>query len=171
MNKNNLFRFTLMFFSMLIPAFSASAQTSVSVLKPTHAKVLNAWLAVNKGWRLALEKDYGTEQLDYFRKQAGVKLLPFYVTKDFNRDRREDFAVILTDGKKYAAAIFNVPFVGAKPAFFTDEIEAGDIVYYNPYTNRLLIGPYASDAGFQMIPNGKTYKIKFFLMVEGKRRF
>lgn len=162
MNKNNLFRFALIFFSMLIPAFSASAQTSLSSLKPAHAKVLNTWLTANKDWRLTLEKDYGAAQLDFFRKQSGGKLLPFYVAKDFNRDRKEDFAVILTDGKKYAAAIFNAPFVGAKPAFFTDEIEAGDIVYYNPNTDRLLIGPYASDAGFQIIPNGKTYKIKFF---------
>lgn len=143
----------------------AAAQTSVSDLKPAHADVLKKWLATENGWRLAIEKDYGKDKLDFMRGNEGRVLRPFYVAKDFNGDRKEDFAVILINNRKrYAAAIFNAPFTTKaiqKPAFFTDKIEAGDIVYYNQNSNLLLIGPYASDSGFMLKPKGKTYKVEY----------
>ena len=146
-----------------LPAFAA-AQTAVSEVKPAHAAVLKKWLAAKKGWRLALEKDYGKDNLDYLRGNEEKILRPFYVVGDFNRDRKEDFAVILINNrKKYGIAVFNAPFNAKavqQPAFFTDGIETGDIIYYKKDSNLLLIGPYASDSGFILKPKGKTYKVE-----------
>lgn len=143
-----------------------SAQTAMSDLDAQHSAVLKDWLATKKGWRLALEKDYGKENLDFLREDGRTNLRPFYVVADFNRDKKEDFAVILINGRgKYAVAVFNAPFASKKiqqPAFFTDRIEARDIVYFNPNTKLLLVGPYASDAGFMLKPSGKTYKAAYF---------
>jgi len=143
---------------------SVSAQTSVSDVKSAHAAVLKTWLAKKAGWRLAVEKDYGKDNLEFLRGDP-VRRLPFYVAADFNGDQKEDFAVILTNArKKYAAVVFNAPFdseTPAPPAFFSSRIETGDIVYFNENSNVLLIGPYASDAGFMLKPDGKKYKTEF----------
>src|SRR5687767_10599625 len=150
---------------LIIPAF-ASAQTSLSDLKPAHADILKKWLATKKGLRLALEKDYGKDNLDYLRDNEEKTLRPFYAAGDFNGDKKEDFAVILISGRnKYAAAVFNAPFNAKgvqQPAFFAGRIEAGDIVLFTKKFEFLIIGPYASDAGFMLKPSGKTYKAEPF---------
>lgn len=163
MNSKFFVQTIFVLFSGTILIFPVEAQTSFADLEPLHSRVLNAWLKTKKGWRLALEKDYGAENLKFFREQTNAKLKPFYAARDFNGDRREDFAVILIKGARYAVAVFNAPFSKSKPAFYTDKIEAGDIVYFNPNLRRLLVGPYASDAGFQLIPKGKFYKVGFLL--------
>ncbi|MDQ2747060.1 MAG: hypothetical protein M3T96_07370, partial [Acidobacteriota bacterium] len=131
-------------------------------LKPAHSKILNEWLAAHKGWRLALGKDYGSEYLKNYRQQEGANAQPFYAVQDFNADKKEDFAVILIKGKMHAVIVFNAPFNAAKPAFFTTEIEADDILYYNKNSKLLLVGPYESDAGFMLKPRGKTYQAAYF---------
>lgn len=142
-----------------------SAQTGISDLKPLHAGVLRRWLATKPMWRLAAEKDYGQDNLDFFRQGEGASAQPFYAAEDFNKDGKKDFAVILSNGENaYAAAVFNAPFDPRKqqqPSFYTDKIEPGDIVYYNKSARLLLIGPYASDAGFALKPSGKTYKAEY----------
>lgn len=163
--KKNLYLFSIgvsLVSSCLMPANAAFAQTGVADLKPAHAAVLKKWLAANSGWRLALEKDYGKDNLNFLRQGEGDSARPFYVAEDFNRDKKEDFAVVLVKGKTFAAAVFNAPFSNSKPAFFTAKIESGDIVYFNRSTKLLLVGPYASDAGFMLKPTGKTYKAAYF---------
>jgi hypothetical protein len=159
-------KISFIFIILFLPAFQTFAQTSVSDLDPIHQTVLHKWLATQKGWRLALERDYEKESLDFLRLNE-KNARPFYVSEDFNGDRKKDFAVILINGrKKFAAAVFNAPFdlkKTQKPAFFTTRIDAGDIVIFNKNSNRLLIGPYASDAGFILEPNGKTYRAESML--------
>ncbi|MGI8788558.1 MAG: hypothetical protein ACR2HG_12445 [Pyrinomonadaceae bacterium] len=165
MNKKHFAVLGLLAMAFTLLPILANAQTSISDLNATHAAVLKNWLATKKGWRLALEKDYEKTNLELLRGED-KNLRPFYVAADFNHDKKEDFAVILTNGKgKCSVAVFNAPFDSKKvqsPAFFTDKIEAGDIVYFNENTKLLLVGPYASDAGFMLRPNGKTYKVAYF---------
>lgn len=165
----NMKIFRILILSILALSFLsifAAGQTSVSDLKPAHSEVLKKWLATKKGWRLALEKDYGKDNLDYLRSNEGRTLRPFYVAADFNRDKKEDFAVILVIGRnKYAAAVFNAPFSAKgvqQPAFFAGRMEAGDIVLFTKKSEFLIIGPYASDAGFMLKPSRKTYKAEPF---------
>lgn len=160
--------FRIFILSILALSFfpaSSAGQTSLSDLKTDHGAVLKKWLATKKGWRLALEKDYGKDNLNFLRSNERENLRPFYVAADFNRDRKEDFAVILVIGRgKYGAAVFNAPFNSKavqQPAFFTDEIEVGDIVYFNRNSRLLLVGPYASDTGFMLKPSGKAYKVEY----------
>ena len=149
----------------LLISFNVVAQTSnKSEMNPTDAAVLQKWLATKPSLRLATEGDYTKESLDFARQSEGENFAPFYLSKDFNGDRKEDFAVILTrkKGKKtFAVAVFNAPF-GRQPNFFSTQIEPGDVLYFNPNTKRLMVGPYASDAGFALKPTGKTYKIQTF---------
>lgn len=152
----------LVFISLFLFAVSTHAQKTVSDLDSIHQTVLNKWLATKKGWRLALEKDFNQERLKDLKADENRK--PFYVAEDFNGDRKKDFAVILINSRKqFSAAVFNAPFNLKKiqqPAFFANRIESGDIVYFNKSTKRLLIGPYESDAGFILEPNGKGYKVE-----------
>lgn len=145
------------FFSFSI---AANAQTGVSDLKSNHAEVLDKWLKTQTNWRLALEKDWDQERIVGFKSAENA--VPFYVAKDFNRDRKEDFAVILLKDGKYRVAVFNAPFSSAKPAFDSALLEPGDVLYYNKYSKSLIVGPYESDAGFQLKPSGKTYKVAGF---------
>ncbi len=152
-------------FSLFLAIFLASAfyingdaQTGANDLAPQHSAVLKSWLTTQKGWRLALEKDYDRERLGDFK--SAEKAMPFYSANDFNGDKKEDFAVILIKNGKFAVAVFNAPFAVKKPAFYSTELEIGDVLYFNKNTKGLLVGPYESDAGFALVPSGKTYKVK-----------
>lgn len=149
---------SLVWLALLIFAFTTNikAQQSADDLEPAHLAVLQAWLKTQTGWRLAIEKDYNQERLSDFKTAENA--MPFYVANDFNRDQRKDFAVVLTKNGKFAVAVFNAPFASKKPAFFSTGLETGDVLYFNKNTKRLLVGPYESDAGFQLVPSGRIYK-------------
>lgn len=151
------------FLFLFLLVVSANAQKTVSDLDSIHQTVLNNWLKTKKGWRLALEKDFDQQRLKDLRADENRR--PFYVAEDFNGDRKKDFAVILINSRKrFSAAVFNAPFNLKKiqqPAFFANPVEPDDIVYYNRYSKRLLIGPYESDAGIVLEPSGKGYKAEY----------
>ena len=153
---------------ILVVSVNAFSQTSSNgEINSKYADVLQKWLATRPALRLATEEDYAKKSLDFVRQSEGTSFVPFYLAKDFNGDEKEDFAVILTTAKgrkAFAVAVFNAPFGKQKrqPAFFTMAVERDDVLYFNPNTKRLLVGPYASDAGFALKPKGLTYKAERF---------
>lgn len=160
MKTKNCFLLCCAAFFAFFLAADSRAQTSLDKLKPAHQTILKTWLATQKRWRLALEKDYNSARLKDFKNAE--KAMPYYSAHDFNGDKKEDFAVILTKSGKFAVAVFNAPFAAEKPAFYSTELEADDILYFNKKSKLLLVGPYESDAGFMLKPSGKTYKPTYF---------
>jgi hypothetical protein len=124
-------------------------------LRPEHKPVLERWLKEKRYLRLATESDLtDKEDLGIWRKDWGKDFNPYYSIGDFNRDGKNDFAVLLIDLKnaqehKFAIAIFNAPFANKKgPNYFEDGyIDLGRcyIVYNQMAKRRLYLGVSESD--------------------------
>ena len=124
-------------------------------LRPEHKPVLERWLKEKRYLRLATESDCtDKENLEIWRKDWGKDFNPYYSIGDFNRDGKNDFAVLLADlknGEKqgFAIAIFNAPFGNKKaPNFFEDgyfDIGRCYIVYNQMEKRRLFLGMFESD--------------------------
>jgi len=124
-------------------------------LRPEHKPVLERWLKEKRYLRLATESDCADKEgLEIWRKDWGKDFNPYYSIGDFNRDGKNDFAVLLVDLKKgeehgFAIAIFNAPFGNKKaPNYFEGGyIDLGRcyIVYNQMAKRRLYLGVFESD--------------------------
>ncbi len=77
----------------------AQTQSAGSKLSPEHEKVLNAWIKTAKlNLRPALMTDFvDANALSQARAEWGSDYYPYYRVGDFNRDGKDDFAVVLID--------------------------------------------------------------------------
>jgi len=126
-----------------------------SHIRPEHRTVLARWLKNQPGLRLATEADcVDMESLEGYRKDWGKGFHPYYSIGDFNRDGKEDFAVLLIDLKKeedhgFAIAIFNALFEGkSAPNYFErgyTDIGHCYIVFNRVAERRLYLGMFESD--------------------------
>lgn len=88
-------------FTFLIALFLGSAtntfgQNSISDLKPAHAQTLRRFLAANKKYSFLSARKISAQYLKMMRGNMGENFQPYYLADDFNRDRKPDFAVILS---------------------------------------------------------------------------
>ena len=124
-------------------------------LLPEHKPVLEKWLKGKRHLRVATESDCtDKESLEIWRKDWGRDFNPHYSIADFNRDGKDDFAVLLVDMKNgqkrgFAIAIFNAPFGNKKaPNYFEDGYDSLGycyIVYNQVMKRRLYLGMFESD--------------------------
>lgn len=131
-----------------------------------HAAVLKKYLKTKSELSPAIATDYdrANPKLVEIRKEY-QKGHPYYVAGDFNRDGKEDFAVILKSKKaknSFRLAVFNGPLNqnNGEPAFSG----VSDYRYVLQIEDEadmpaLYIGSYASDDGFSLEPSGKGYKV------------
>lgn len=103
--------------------------------EPKHKEVLKEWLKEKPFLRPAIEKVdsiLDKSSLEDIHKHSETQ---FYSIGDFNKDRREDFAVLLVDTKnnndgKFAIAIFNGDSKKVtKPNYFMDNLHKISNVY------------------------------------------
>lgn len=131
-----------------------------------HREILQNWLAGKPGWRPAVEDDAyagSTKSQREFLKGEIQSMTnhPFYVAADFNKDGKQDFAVMLVrrSGRtnKFAMVIFNSTYGKQKiaPAFYTEQVSKGDLLFW--MDGNLLLSPPASDSGNIIKPRGSTY--------------
>ena len=157
--------FTKFISGMFVLAFTAqliSAQNQKNYyahLKPEHTKVLQQWLAKNAGMRPAVEADASQLELKAWRSND-KKFFPYYAVGDFNRDGREDFAVILkviNAKDRGALIVFNAPFTNLTPAYFKRGF--GVRQYYLEYMkdNKMLYFSEYETHGFFLKPKGGKY--------------
>jgi hypothetical protein len=140
---------------------------SMSHLQARHREVMKGWLARKPNLRLANIADCtDKEGLAATREHFGKNHHPYYTAGDFNKDKREDFAVVLIDklAKKkdssFAIAIFNGPLSkDSVPAFF---LEGADMSYSGLLASGygILAGPFQSDDCVILSPRGKRYVMK-----------
>lgn len=138
---------------------------------PAHREVLQKWLVGKPNWRPATINDvlYGLDKnnkefVKYAMQEQGRNYHPYYVTDDFNQDKKQDFAVIIitNDRKRFALAIFNAPFKDS-PTYYTEKIGKGDWMFWKKndgFGRRFIIGPPSSDAGYLIKPRGNSYYIQ-----------
>lgn len=85
----------LILISMLL-AVSVLGQKSVDDLRPKHAAELQKYLVTHEGEGFLQEHAIDDETLDEMREYFRKNFMPYYLTGDFNRDKFQDFAVLLT---------------------------------------------------------------------------
>ena len=105
----------------------AQAQKSINNLPSAHRAVLAKYLKEHRAYRFATEDRFDAETLKYMRREPKGQL-PYYISGDFNRDGRKDFAVVVVkpgkpnvnDEKSSMLLIFN----GAKKGYKLAHTEA-----------------------------------------------
>jgi hypothetical protein len=145
-------------------------------LAPQDQKVLKDWLAKHREYRLATDEDCDCAgDIQDMKTGYGGKVKPipdyhpYVATGDFNGDGVRDFAVVLIDRSKkeknFALIVFNGPFDSdiASPAFMQSglDLKYSGLSYGPPRPKpyRLLLGPFESDSGVLLIPDGRSYKL------------
>ena len=104
--------------------------------------------------------------MDWRRRESSSAAAIIHTTRsgDFNRDKRQDFAVALIDKRKkkdkFAVAIFNGS-VGkiSSPAFFEEGWDLSDGGLSGCGVG-VIVGPFESDNCVILSPRGKKYVIK-----------
>lgn len=153
-------------------------------LKPEHTEVLQEWLKSKTFLRPAVEeidnsmfqekyKDSFEGNMRFLRETVGENGYQYYSKGDFNKDGKEDFAVLLVDNRedketetdKFALAIFNAPFKkGQSPNYFEENlygITNSYIVYDKIMEKHLYLGKLESDVYCATYyPKGKTYRFE-----------
>ncbi|MBC7910967.1 MAG: hypothetical protein H7Y30_10735 [Pyrinomonadaceae bacterium] len=137
-------------------------------LKLEHQVVLKAWLK-DKSWlRPAIEQEDSVfkDDLKLIRQGIGKVVNQYYSVGDFNRDGREDFAVLLADGRYiedgFALAVFNGTFkANQSPAYYEekfDYITNSYLVFNRTVNHHLYLGVFESDwYCMTLIPKGRGY--------------
>ena len=144
-------------------------------LSSQEQQVLKGWLARHSLYRQATDADCDCAG-DIQQVKAGDGAAwkpvqdyhPYVVTGDFNGDGAEDFAVVLIDRSKqeknFALIVFNGPVKSetSSPAFFQSGMDLKYCgLFYGPprpKPYRLLLGPFESDSGSLLIPQGRGYR-------------
>jgi hypothetical protein len=71
-------------------------QKSVGDLRPAHAAALQKYFVENRDRHFLPEHQIDNEDLKFMRETFGKSFHPYYATGDFNGDRLQDFAVIVS---------------------------------------------------------------------------
>lgn len=161
-------------------SFSVVGQESVSSLQQAHSAALKKYLARYPKLKFLSEKRYDQAYLEFMRfEDFGKGFMPFYRYGDFNRDGRQDFAVILakdvppkrirdvaeTHKLEYQLriVIFNGGRNGAYRVAFSEDVTSPLVCYLNITSDkqkRLYFGVYETDNVFTMVPRGRGYRIE-----------
>jgi hypothetical protein len=148
---------------IILAAALTAAQTNAggySHLAPQHRAALKKWLAHHDWMRPATSAD--SFNMPTLMRELRISH-QFYATGDFNRDGRQDFAVLLVvKGKQeMALAVFNGPFRHARPAYFERHFDRMDTLYISydrAIKRRLFLGVSESDWYCMiLIPRGRGY--------------
>jgi hypothetical protein len=146
-------------------------------LSAEQRKVLGMWLGQHGTYRIARDADCRcADSIQYMKDSygAGVKALadfhPYVVTGDFNGDGEEDFAVAVVDRSKKtrssAVLVFNGPLgpdTVLHPFIMTGLDLDHQALFFGPPASkpyRLSIGYFESDYFVEILPKGKTYRLK-----------
>lgn len=134
-------------------------------IKPAHAEILAAWLKTKPHLKLARPGEFPADQLKRFRDwKKNPNAHPYYAAGDFNKDGREDFAVLLNNektGKERSLAVFEA---GSKaPDFFNQEMFEHFILSFDREKKVLYISSFESDDGVILTPKGDSYILESML--------
>lgn len=163
-------------------------------LQPEHKDVLQDWLKTKSFLRPGVEKidnsmfdenayedkknfkENYENNMKFLRETVGENGYQYYVKGDFNKDGKEDFAVLLVDNRKkegdndwFSLAIFNAPFKkGKSPNYYEENLHGitnSYIVFSDEFSEKpgkyLFLGKFESDYYCATYyPKGNTYRFE-----------
>jgi hypothetical protein len=160
---------------LLLPLDSA-AQKSVSQLLLAHASALQQFLSGHPDLDFLSESGCDRDSLRDMRKHFGARFMPYYRVGDFNRDGRQDFALVLVkdvppkedpglaDTHRFqyevTVVVFNGLRGGGYKAVFVKNTTAPLVCFLamsREKRPKLYFAIYETDAGFVMTPAGQGY--------------
>ena len=170
-------------FFVLVFSVSVFSQTSVTDLQPRHRAALDNYLKTRAGASLRLETILDRKYLDYMSETLGSGFKPNYAVGDFNRDKKTDFAVLLSrpgkpknvnpedksqSGEHFpdfplALVVFNGgPGSTFKRAFTMDLYgPRASFIHFDNAARRLYFGIFETDSDtFSLVPRGAGYRVK-----------
>lgn len=164
--------------AIFVFGFSVSGQKSVSEFAPSHAAALERYLSENKALTFRQEHNLSDEYLKYVHESFGKRFKPSYAVGDFNRDKMQDFAVLLyREGKSEPSGasgennehtpdyplrlvVFNGTKQGFRVAYTTDLM--GPHAAFIRFDKQLYYGIFETDSDtFILMPAGRGYIMEF----------
>ncbi|HQX55170.1 MAG TPA: hypothetical protein PLP07_04535 [Pyrinomonadaceae bacterium] len=161
---------------------SVLGQKSVDDLRPKHAAELQNYLATHDGEGFLQEYAIDDKTLVEMRDYFGKSFKPYYLTGDFNRDRIQDFALLLTrsgkpvfattedaesrkDDQNLMLVVFNGSAKGSFTVAHREKIEAPLSCFIRMTDGKrpkLYFGVYESDADtFILASAGSGYIVEY----------
>ena len=170
-------------FFVLVFSVSVFGQRSISDLDLRHRNALDNYLKTRAGVSLRLETILDRKYLDYMSETLGTGFRPNYAVGDFNRDKKTDFAVLLSrpgkpknqnpeDGSQSSEHFPDFPMVlivfnggpglTFKPAFTMDFFgPRASFIHFDKSGRRLYFGIFETDSDtFSLMPRGSGYRVK-----------
>jgi len=170
--------FLLGLFVFLFPVL-CFGQTMLADLKPAHAAVLEDFLSKNKEYQFLSSKVISADYMKFVRESLGKNAKPYYLAADFNQDKFEDFAIILSrkgarkasgatsQEHKYdyplAVVIFNGSKNGTYTRAFIEKLEAPHVCFLKVEGTRkktLYFGVFETDNSRIFAPTRNSYVVK-----------
>ena len=154
---------------LLVMPNAASAQRSVSEYTPAQRAALQSFISRNPSYQFIPETRFDAETLSAARNQWGFgrNFKPYYQTGDFNRDGRQDFAVILLSGRNADdpnRGMHVVVFNGARGNTYRvahiEREEFSTALFINTSRNRLHVGIMETDSAGCFVPRGRGYIVE-----------
>lgn len=161
---------------LLLLPLDGAAQKSVSQLLPAHASALQQFLSGHPDLDFMSESDCDRASLRDMRKHFGARFMPYYRVGDFNRDGRQDFALLLAkdappkedpglaDTHRFqyevTVVVFNGLRGGGYKTVFVKNTTAPLVCFLamsREKRSKLYFAVYETDAGFVMTPAGQGY--------------
>ncbi len=154
-----------------VPVLCLAADQGVpDYIAPAQQAVLKTWISEYPEFRVANDNDCEcADDIAEIRKgdggvwKANPNFHPYYVSGDFNLDKKLDFAVILikqSEKGKHYLAIFNGPYQkNTQPAYLSPEEGALFYGAPRPKPYRLIVGVFGSE-GASVEPKGASYELK-----------
>lgn len=147
----------------------AMAQRSVSEYTPAQRAALQSFISRNPSYEFIPETRFDERTLSAARNEWGFgrNFKPYYQTGDFNRDGRQDFAVVLVTGRNSNSrnsGMHVVVFNGVRGnRYRVAHIEREDFstaLFINTNRNRLRVGVMETDSTGCFVPAGRGYIIE-----------
>lgn len=149
---------------LTLVAATVVSQKSVMDLSPVHRAAVQKYIDRNKSNSFLPETWFERDTLKAARSQwgFGAKFRPYYQVGDFNRDKRQDFAVILLVGKSAGSpkgGMNIVIFNGGKGGYEVAHIdrEPASTALYLRFNNQLHAGIMETDSVWRFVRAGKGY--------------
>lgn len=153
----------------LIFSAQTAAQKSVREYTPAQRAALQVFITENPDYQFIPETWFDEDTLKAARKEWGFgkNFRPYYQAADFNRDRLQDFAVVLLTGKNYQdpkwglhVVIFNGVKGGSYRVAHIEHEEFSAALFIDVQHRRLFVGVMETDSAGCFEPAGRGYIVE-----------
>jgi hypothetical protein len=158
-------------FILVVLSISTTSMAQKSVTEYTSAQraALQAFIAKNPAHRFIPEAWFDESTLKAARNEWGFgkTFKPYYQAEDFNRDGKQDFAVILLTGanvndrnSKMHVVVFNGVKGGGYRVAHVEHEDFSTALFISVIRKSLYVGVMETDSAGRFVPAGRGYIVE-----------